>query len=126
MAGHPARIEVFDCKKSAIKGKPFLHQVPFTNVRTVVKLELLGKQGTVITTQERERFSFSSSDANNKELLGYCKLLYELPDIIIPETPKRCLVLQKHIEQFKDPKKYDASKFFVISSTICVKTMYTH
>ena len=56
---------------------------------------------------------FTSTSDNNDEFLGYCTLLYKLPDHIIPEIPKRCLVSQQHIDQYNDPRKYDASKPYV-------------
>ena len=109
MAGHPARIEVFDNKKTASKGKPLLYQIPFENVKNIVTIEVQGKPRTAITIQGGDTFIFSSSDSNkNTELLGYSKLLRELPNYVIPEIPKRCLVPQQYIEQYSDCSKYNA------------------
>lgn len=108
-AGHPARIEVYDSKKTASKGKPLLYQIPFQNVKNIVTIEVQRKPCTTITVQGGEKFIFSSSDTNNEmELLGYCKLLCVLPNYVIPEIPKRCLVSQQYIEQCCDYSKYDA------------------
>ena len=108
-AGHPARIEVFDSKKTASKGKPILYQIPFRNVKNIVTIEVQKKPRTAITVQGEDTFIFSSSDTNNDmELLGYCKLLRVLPNYVVPEIPKRCLVSQQHIEQCCDCSKYDA------------------
>ena len=104
-AGHPARIEVFDNKKTASKGKPILYQIPFHNVT----IEVQKKPRTAITVQGEDTFIFSSSDTNNDmEMVGYCKLLRVLPNYVVPEIPKRCLVSQQHIEQCCDCSKYDA------------------
>lgn len=110
-AEHPARIEVFDNKKSANKGNPLLYCIRFSNVKSVVSIETQGKQCITITLQEDDVFTFSTTGSRGTELLGYCKLLFTLPGDIIPEIPKRCLVSQQHIEQHSDPSRYDASKY---------------
>ena len=104
-AGYPARLEVFDSKKSADNGEPPLHKIPFANVKSVVPNEV---QSTQVTTQEGKIFIFSSSD-NSQKLLGYCRVLC-LPGNVIPEIPKCQLLSQHHIEQYSDPRKFDASK----------------
>ena len=101
---------MFNNRRSANKGKSLVHQILFTNVKSVVPFEVQGRSGTEITTQEGYWLRFTSTSDNNDELLGYCTLLYKLPDHIIPEIPKRCLVSQQHIEQYNDPSKYDAGQ----------------
>ena len=77
-----------------------------------------GKPGIAITTQEDDRFTFLICDSINDEWLAYCKLLYVLPDCVIPEVPKRHLVSQQHIDRYNDPSKFDASKLYVIRVTM--------
>ena len=108
-AGYSARLEVFDSKKSADSGELPLHKIPFANVKSVTSSEVQSALVTIICTQKGERFIFSSSN-NSQILLGYCKLLCKLPGCVIPEIPKCQLVSQHFIEQYSDPRKYDASK----------------
>ena len=115
MQGHSARIAVFDNKKTASKGKPLLYQILFEDVKKIVTIEVQGRPRTAITVQGGDTFIFSSSDDNNnRELLGYSKLLCELPHYVIPEIPKRCLVSQQYIEQYSDCNKYDAGTYISV------------
>ena len=104
---------MFNNRRSANKGKSIVHQILFNDVKSVVPVTIQGEPGIEITTQGGDRLSFTSTNDNHNELLGYCTLLYKLPDHIIPEIPKRCLVSQQHVEQYNDPTKYDASKTYV-------------
>ena len=55
---------------------------------------------------------FSSSVENNKRLLGYCKVMHELPGHVIPEVPPNChLVVQQHAKklQYRNFAKYGAT-----------------
>ena len=97
-----ARIELLDSSKSP------LSLIPFSGVISVKPVEFQGKPCTIITLRNGQTYIFLSS--NNKQLFGYCNLLYKLPDYVIPEMPKCHLVSQQHIERYNDPIKYDASK----------------
>ena len=112
MKGHPARIEVFDNKKAASKGKPPLYQILFKNVKNIVTSEVQGKPYAILTVQEGDSFIFSSCDTNNRwELIEYCKLVSKLPEHVIPEIPKRCLVSQQQIEQYGDYRRYSGGTY---------------
>ena len=100
--GRLARIELLDSNKSP------LCQIPFLGVVSVKPVEFQGKPSTIVTLQNGCMYTFSSF--NNKQLFGYCKLLYRLRDYVIPEIPKCRLVSQEHIERYDDPLKYDASE----------------
>ena len=109
---------MFNNRRSANRGKSLVHQILFSNVKSVVPVKIQEEPGIEITTQGGDQLSFTSTSDNNNELLGYCTLLYKMPDHIIPEMPKRCLVSQQHIEQYNDPSKYDASKSLMSTYTI--------
>ena len=89
---------MFDCKDSAIKGKPPLYLKPFSGVDSVELVEFQGNQCTSITLQNRKKLIFSASD--NRRLFGYCKLLREMPKLVFPEE-----IPNYHLEQSNDPIK---------------------
>ena len=105
MEGRLARIEVFDSKESASKGEAPLYLKPFSGVDSVDPVEIEGKLCTSITLQDGNKFIFSAFD--NMQLLGYCKLLYKLPELVVPKVPRCHLVSQQQIEQ------YNASKYIL-------------
>ena len=107
MANHPARIEIFDNKKSASKGKALLYHILF---KTIENIKIQREQGIIISIQDGSRFIFASSEDVNMELFRYWELLYVLSEYVIPEIPKHCLVSQQHIKCYNDPSKYDASE----------------
>ena len=102
---------MFDSKESATKGEPPLFLIPFSGVDGVSTIKIQGKQCTIIALRDGKTFIFATS--NNKQLLGYCNLLYKLPDHAIPEIPKGHLVSQQNMEQYNDPVKYGASKSYM-------------
>jgi len=107
LAYHPARIEVYNNKKSASKGKALLCHILF---KTIENIKIQREQGIIISIQDGSKFIFSTSEDINMELFGYCELLYVLSEYVIPEIPKRCLVSQQHIDCYNDPSEYDASE----------------
>lgn len=113
---------MFDNKKSASKGKPLLYQILF---KTVENVEIQRELGIIIFIQQQSKFIFSSSEDINMELFGYCKLLCVLSDYVIPEIPKRCLVLQQDIECYSDPNKFGTSEYFRTSSGLGTKWVVT-
>ena len=120
MKGLPARIEVFDNQKAATKGKPPLFQILFKNVINIVTSEVQGKPRAFITLQEEDSFTFSSCNTghNRWELIDYCKLVSKLPEHVIPEIPKRCLVSQQQIEQYGDCRRYSGGTY-VHTKSVC-------
>ena len=90
------------------KEKSPLCQKPFSYVKCVKSFQIQEKDGTAITLRDGSKLNFVSLD--NKELLGYCKLLCKLPDLVIPEIPKHPMISQEDTIKYTNAKKYGASK----------------
>ena len=98
---------MFDSKESATNGEPSLYLIPFVGVSSIEPTRQ-GKDGIIVTLQNEKTHTFLSPDY--QLLLENCLLLWNLPDHYVPEVPNYCLVSQEHIDRYKDPSKYDASK----------------
>ena len=111
--GQPARLLLFENSKQASKGKPVLREIQFSVVKSISSSDINKheKKLIVIVVGGEDVFLFfvKSEDAHAK-WLGYCKMLFTLPQYIIPEIPKRNLVSKECASKYTDPSKFNASK----------------
>jgi len=111
--GQPARLEAFQNSKHASKGYPVLRAIKFSEVTSISPSDInkRDKKIIVIVVSSGNDFLFYvNSQDDHAKWLGYCKMLFTLPQYIIPEIPKWNLVSKKCASKFTDPRKFDASK----------------
>ena len=104
--------------------KSVMQEILFTNVKQVYYDHMKGRVGIVtieMVTQDEDQLSFyadSSVSVSSIVWCDYCKFLHTIPYYAIPEVPQEDFLLQQSIEQYKDPRMFNAGTLYCII-TLC-------
>ena len=110
--GWPTRA-VFENSKYASKGKPVLRVIQFSDVKSISSSNINKHQKkliVVVVCNGDDFLFFVKSEDEHAKWLGYCNVLFTLPNYIIPEIPKRNLVSKECAKKYTDPSKFGAGK----------------
>jgi len=91
-----------------------LRVIQFSDVKSISSSEInkLQKKLIVVVVSNGDDFLFHvKSEDDHVKWLGYCNVLYTLPNYVIPEIPKRSLISKECTIKYTDPSKFGAGKY---------------
>ena len=104
---------VYKDKGSTLDGKSVIQEILFTDVKRINYTKDRDRRiiDVELVSQDKDQFSFYAESFSDFTIwFKYCGFLRTIPCYPIPDVPQENLISEQEMNQYTDPKKFDASK----------------